>query len=51
MGKTNINFTIRLPKELREQLEQIAEDDCRTLSNLILKYIKEGVERDKKTSH
>jgi len=51
MAKTSNIYSIRIPNELREQLEQIAEEDCRTLSNLILKYIKEGVERDKKTSH
>jgi len=50
MDKSNTNYTIRLPKELRQQLEQIAEKDCRSLSSLILKYIKQGIDSDTKTS-
>lgn len=37
------NFTIRLPDDLRKQLEEIAEKDGRTLSNLIIKFLNEGV--------
>ena len=51
MDKSTNNYTIRLPKDLRDQLEKIADADSRTLSSLILKYLKEGVERDSKTSH
>lgn len=50
MDKSTNNYTIRLPKDLRDQLEKIADADSRTLSSLILKYLKEGVERDSKTS-
>lgn len=44
-SKTSSNFTIRLPEDLRKQLEEIAKDDGRTLSNLIIKFLKEGVEK------
>lgn len=50
MSKTNSsNFTVRLPEDLRKQLEEIAKDDGRTLSNLIIKLLKEGVEKYGKT--
>ncbi len=45
MSKNNSsNFTIRLPEDLRKQLEEIAKEDGRTLSNLIIKFLREGVE-------
>lgn len=37
------NFTIRLPDDLRKQLEEIAKKEGRTLSNLINKFLNEGV--------
>lgn len=37
------NFTVRLPEDLRKQLEEIAKEDGRTLSNLIIKFLREGV--------
>ncbi len=44
MAKQNSNnFTVRLPEDLRKQLEEIANEDGRTLSNLIIKFLKEGV--------
>ena len=46
MSKSNSNnFTIRLPAELRAQLEEIAKQDDRTLSNLIIKLLKEGASK------
>lgn len=50
MSKNNSNnFTIRLPEDLRKQLEEIAKDDERTLSNLIIKFLKEGVSNYEKS--
>lgn len=50
MSKTNAsNFTIRLPEELREELELIAKEDGRTLSNLIIKFLREGISNYGKT--
>lgn len=52
MSKTNSsNFTVRLPEDLRKQLEEIAKKDERTLSNLIIKLLKEGIEKYGKTIH
>lgn len=42
-SKTSSNFTVRLPEDLRKKLEEIAKEDGRTLSNLIIKFLKEGV--------
>lgn len=42
-SKTSSNFTIRLPEDLRSKLEEIAKDDGRSLSNLIIKFLREGV--------
>ena len=42
--KTNTNYTLRLPSELRGKLEKLANNENRTLSNLIIKLLKEGVE-------
>ena len=43
---------VRMPKEMREELQQLADDDMRTLSNLILKilteYLKELKEKPTK---
>lgn len=48
-SKTSSNFTIRLPEDLRKQLEEIAKEDERTLSNLIIKFLKEGVSNYEKS--
>lgn len=37
------NFTIRMPDELREKLEQEAKKDSRSLSNLIIKVLSDYV--------
>lgn len=38
------SLTIRMPDELRKQLEQEAKTDGRSLSNLIIKVLNEYVE-------
>ena len=38
------NFTIRMPDELREKLEQEAKKDSRSLSNLIIKVLSDYAE-------
>ena len=47
-----VTVGVRMPKEMREELQQLADDDMRTLSNLILKilteYLKELKEKPKK---
>lgn len=42
-SNNSTNFTVRLPEDLRKQLEEIAKEDGRTLSNLIIKFLREGV--------
>ena len=37
MRKNNTTVTFKLPLELKEQLEKLAKDDGRTLSNLIVR--------------
>ena len=39
-------FSLRLPSDLREKLEALAEKEGRSLSNLIIKILKEGVENE-----
>lgn len=48
-SKTSSNFTIRLSEDLRKQLEEIAKEDERTLSNLIIKFLKEGISNYEKS--
>ena len=36
-----VTVGVRMPKEMREELQQLADDDMRTLSNLILKILTE----------
>ena len=47
-----VTVGVRMPKEMREELQQLADDDMRTLSNLILKilteYLKELKEKPTK---
>jgi len=38
---------VRMPKEMREELQQLADDDMRTLSNLILKILTEYLKEQK----
>ena len=40
---TTKQFTFRMPNDLREKLEQIANKADRTLSNLIIKILKDYV--------
>ena len=40
---TTKQFTFRMPIDLREKLEQIAIKEDRTLSNLIIKILKDYV--------
>ena len=41
------NFTFRIPGELREKLEERAEREGRSLSNLIIFLLREAVKDDK----
>lgn len=41
--KTNNNYTIRIPNDTREKLEQIASEQCRTLADQIKWFIMKGV--------
>ena len=47
-----VTVGVRMPKEMRNELQQLADDDMRTLSNLILKilteYLREQKEKTKK---
>lgn len=36
-------FTLRLPNELRKKLQEIADEQGRSLANLIVFYLKEAV--------
>lgn len=42
---TSKSFTFRLPEDLRLELEKISEKDGRTLSNLIIKILRDYVEK------
>ncbi len=44
------SFTFRLPDELRTALENLAKEDGRTLSNLIIKILRDYVESKCKSS-
>ncbi len=44
------NFTFRIPDELRAALEKLAKEDGRTLSNLIIKILRDYVESKYKSS-
>lgn len=48
-NKTTNNYTIRIPNDTREKLEQIAYEQGRSLSNLILWFIRKGVEEYDRT--
>lgn len=37
------NFTVRMPDELRKKLEERAEEEGRTLSNLVIFLLKKAV--------
>lgn len=39
-------FSLRLPSDLREKLEGLAKKEGRSLSNLIIKILKEGVKNE-----
>jgi len=43
-----VTVGVRMPKEMREELQQLADDDMRTLSNLILKILTEYLKEHKK---
>lgn len=44
------NFTFRMPDELREKLKQRAEQEGRTLSNLVTYILKEAVSNEQVSS-
>lgn len=43
--KDSINFTLRMPVEQRLQLEKIAKNEDRTVTNLINMVLKNYIER------
>jgi len=45
-----VTVGVRMPKEMREELQQLADDDMRTLSNLILKILTEYLKELKEKS-
>lgn len=42
--KTTTNYTIRIPNDTREKLQQIADKEYRTLAQQILFFVQKGVE-------
>jgi len=44
MKDKTISYTFRIPVELKKQLSIQADNENRTLSNLIIKILKEGLE-------
>lgn len=40
-------FSFRIPDELRAELEKLSKEDGRSLSNLIIKVLREYVEKTK----
>lgn len=44
MSYSTSSFTFRLPDELRSELEKLSKEDGRTLSNLIIKILRDYVE-------
>lgn len=48
-ARETINTSLRLPRDLRHQLLVIAEREHRSLHNLMLLYLRQGVERDRET--
>lgn len=47
MKQPRVNFTFRIPLELREKLEKKAKEENRTLSNLIINILTESIEKNK----
>ena len=44
VGKDKIGVLINMDKELKAKLEQLAQEDCRSLTNLINKILTDYVE-------
>ena len=47
MNDKTVSYTFRIPVSLKEQLIKQANNEDRTLSNLIIKILKEGVSNEK----
>ena len=48
VDKTTNNYTIRIPNDTRETLQKMADEQGRSLSNMILWIIRNEVERYEK---
>ena len=46
-SKNNIKGPITIPKELKQQLDELAKEDKRTFSNLCAKILSDYVEQKK----
>lgn len=46
ISDTNTRLLITIPKDLKQQLEDIAKDQNRSLSNLIVTILKEYIKKD-----
>ncbi|MGM0807527.1 MAG: ribbon-helix-helix domain-containing protein [Bacillota bacterium] len=46
ISKDNTRTLITIPKDLKEQLEKLAEQDERSFNNLVIKILKEHVNKD-----
>ena len=47
VSKNNIRVPITIPKELKQQLDELAKEDKRTFSNLCAKILSDYVEQRK----
>lgn len=47
VSKNNIRVPITIPKELKQQLDELAKEDKRTFSNLSAKILSDYVEQKK----
>ena len=45
VSKNNIRVPITIPKELKQQLDELAKEDKRTFSNLCAKILSDYVDR------
>lgn len=45
MSPVSENFTIRIPKDLRDELQKRADEEGRTLSNYIIYLLRKAVKK------
>ncbi|HHX32332.1 MAG TPA: DNA-binding protein [Bacteroidales bacterium] len=49
ISKDNVRTIITIPKELKKQLENLAKQDSRSFSNLVVKILKDYVNNSSPT--